>query len=227
MNPLPPSALMRPRVQPPAWAPAPVTRPTPASTARVGYLSGYKDAEHLAPDAIKALLSPIDAISNALTDENSNEIKELLETLIDDCSMSKVSHFRVFPVEVRPERCRIRLFTCTPTPSMKDSSHVANVLTKNSSPEQVITVLQELIRQLHECLLPTSSIAEQDEKALLSKLPDSDPSLINAVCRFFNGGGDDKSRKAFNNFLVQFFSLPVETINTPRQTPFIDSNTTH
>ncbi len=38
MNPLPPPALTRPRVQPPAWAPAPAspTYPTPASTARVG-----------------------------------------------------------------------------------------------------------------------------------------------------------------------------------------------
>jgi hypothetical protein len=108
---------------------------------------------------------------------------------------------------------------------MKDSSHEANVLTKNSSQEEVITVLQELLGQLKSCILPTLSIVEQDENALLRELPNFDPILINAVCRFFNGGGDDNSREAFNKFLVRFFFLPVETINTPRQTPFIGSNT--
>jgi hypothetical protein len=156
---LSPPALTRPLVQPPAWT-LPPPRSTPASTARVGWLVGYKDSEHLDPNAIKALLSPIVAISDALTDKNPNEIKELLEKLINDCSMSKVSHFRVFPVEVRPGHCRIRLFTCTPTPSMRDSSHEANVLNQDSTEYEVITVLNELTRQLRECLLPISSTAE-------------------------------------------------------------------
>ena len=221
MNPLPPSALMRPRVQPPAWALTPATRPTPASTPRVGLLYNYD--KPIAEQEIKSILRNISVIQSALNAEGSHPIKTLIDELIGDCSESDTWHFKVIPVEMRTNFCRIRLFTCTPTPSMKDSSHEANVLTKNSSPEQVITVLKELKRQLHECLLPTSSTAEKDEKALLSKLPDFDSSLINAVCRFFNGGGDDKSREALSSFLKSFFFLDVE----PIPIRIIGSNTTH
>ena len=62
MNPLPPSALMRPRVQPPAWAPAPATRPTAASTARVG---GFRlDGKAVTWEAFEAELQKIEVIKN-------------------------------------------------------------------------------------------------------------------------------------------------------------------
>jgi hypothetical protein len=156
MNPLPPSALMRPRVQPPAWAPAPArsTYPTPASTARVGFL--YKYDTQIAENEIKSLLRNIGAIQRALNAKSSNKIKELFDELIRDCSESDTWHFKVIPVVLRPERCRIRLFTCTPTPSMRDSSHADNVLNQNSTESEVITVLEELLGQLKSCILPTS-----------------------------------------------------------------------
>jgi hypothetical protein len=70
MNPLPPSALMRPRVQPPAWTPAPPrsTYPTPASTARVG--SFYVDHKPVNWKKFLSILKEISIIQEATALKN-------------------------------------------------------------------------------------------------------------------------------------------------------------
>ncbi len=62
MNPLPPSALTRPLVQPPAWTPPPPARSTPASIARVG---GFRvNGKAVTWKAFEAELQKIEVIKN-------------------------------------------------------------------------------------------------------------------------------------------------------------------
>jgi hypothetical protein len=212
---LPPSALTRPLVQPPAWAPAPAS-PTPASTARVG---GFRVNGNVVEwKAFEAELNRFIIDQLSLNNQNLTLIEKLLLIMEEQVRPSRPS----IPDQIKQELKNFfennDRFHLVLSPDI--THRPFKLYDWNARQHLYYEIAENGETQRPRILNYADALLYCLERARILKDP---PKRENYRYPYLSFVTDTNPKKTETNTPTE----PSIELLEPRQTPFIGSNTTH